>query len=155
MKFNNLQTMAKVGTPTPKAVIHKSESYKLHQAFLVKSGQTIIQGQPVALNTDGTIQPYYGTGVFLGIAVTNSEYPAYPAYPATALGVEVTVMVQAYAIVYGLAQAALDAGPVVPVSLSEDSIYVTYKRDEAEGHPTFISINPATEANELIQILVR
>lgn len=152
MKFNNLQTMAKVGTPTPKAVIHKSESYKLHQAFPVKSGQTIIQGQPVALNTDGTIQPYYGTGVFLGIAVTNSEYPA---YPATGLGVEVTVMVQAYAIVYGLAQAALDAGPVVPVSLSEDSIYVTYKRDEAEGHPTFISINPATEANELIQILVR
>lgn len=152
MKFNNLQTMAKVGTPTPKAVIHKSESYKLHQAFPVKSGQTIIQGQPVALNTDGTIQPYYGTGVFLGIAVTNSEYPA---YPATDLGVEVTVMVQAYAIVYGLAQAALDAGPVVPVSLSEDSIYVTYKRDEAEGHPTFISINPATEANELIQILVR
>lgn len=149
MKFNNLQTMAKVGTPTPKAVIHKSESYKLHQAFPVKSGQTIIQGQPVALNIDGTIQPYYGTGVFLGIAVTNSEYPA------TALGVEVTVMVQAYAIVYGLAQAALDAGPVVPVSLSEDSIYVTYKRDEAEGHPTFISINPATEANELIQILVR
>lgn len=152
MKFNNPQTMAKVGTPTTKAVIHKSESYKLHQAFPVKSGQTIIQGQPVALNTDGTIQPYYGTGVFLGIAVTNSEYPA---YPATALGVEVTVMVQAYAIVYGLAQAALDAGPVVPVSLSEDSIYVTYKRDEAEGHPTFISINPATEANELIQILVR
>lgn len=152
MKFNNPQTMAKVGTPTPKAVIHKSESYKLHQAFPVKSGQTIIQGQPVALNTDGTIQPYYGTGVFLGIAVTNSEYPA---YPATGLGVEVTVMVQAYAIVYGLAQAALDAGPVVPVSLSEDSIYVTYKRDEAEGHPTFISINPATEANELIQILVR
>lgn len=152
MKFNNLQTMAKVGTPTPKAVIHKSESYKLHQAFPVKSGQTIIQGQPVALNTDGTIQPYYGTGVFLGIAVTNSEYPA---YPATGLGVEVTVMVQAYAIVYGLAQAALDAGPVVPVSLSEDSIYVTYKKDEAEGHPTFISINPATEANELIQILVR
>ena len=152
MKFNNPQTMAKVGTPTPKAVIHKSESYKLHQAFPVKSGQTIIQGQPVALNTDGTIQPYYGTGVFLGIAVTNSEYPT---YPATDLGVEVTVMVQAYAIVYGLAQAALDAGPVVPVSLSEDSIYVTYKRDEAEGHPTFISINPATEANELIQILVR
>lgn len=152
MKFNNLQTMAKVGTPTPKAVIHKSESHKLHQAFLVKSGQTIIQGQPVALNIDGTIQPYCGTGVFLGIAVTNSEYPA---YPATALGVEVTVMVQAYAIVYGLAQAALGAGPVVPVSLSEDSIYVTYKGIEAEGHPTFISINPATEANELIQILVR
>lgn len=152
MKFNNPQTMAKVGTPTTEAVIHKSESYKLHQAFPVKSGQTIIQGQPVALNTDGTIQPYYGTGVFLGIAVTNSEYPT---YPATDLGVEVTVMVQAYAIVYGLAQAALDAGPVVPVSLSEDSIYVTYKRDEAEGHPTFISINPATEANELIQILVR
>lgn len=152
MKFNNLQTMAKVGTPTPKAVIHKSESYKLHQAFPVKSGQTIIQGQPVTLNIDGTIQPYYSTGVFLGIAVTNSEYPA---YPATGLGVEVTVMVQAYAIVYGLAQAALNAGPVVPVSLSEDSIYVTYKNGEAEGHPTFISINPATEANELIQILVR
>ena len=50
----------KVGGRTPQAVIYKSESHKLHQAFPVKSGDTIVQGQPVKLNDDGTISPYTG-----------------------------------------------------------------------------------------------
>lgn len=38
----------KVGSRTPQAVIYKSESHKLHQAFPVKKGDTIVQGQPVS-----------------------------------------------------------------------------------------------------------
>ena len=75
----------KVGGRTPQAVIYKSESHKLHQAFPVKDGDTIVQGQPVKLNTDGTISPYTGDEgeVYLGIAVNYSKYHA---YPATAVG---------------------------------------------------------------------
>ena len=50
----------KVGSRTPQAVIYKSESHKLHQAFPVKKDDIIVQGQPVKLNNDGTISPYTG-----------------------------------------------------------------------------------------------
>ena len=40
------------------AVIYKSESHKLHQAFCVKENKVIHQGMPVALDTDGNIEPY-------------------------------------------------------------------------------------------------
>ena len=46
---------------------YKSESHKLHQAFPVKKDEVILQGQPVQLNNDGTIQAYFGTGIYLGI----------------------------------------------------------------------------------------
>lgn len=49
-----------VGGRTPQAVVYKSESHKLHQAFPVKKGDTIVQGQAVKLNEDGTISPYTG-----------------------------------------------------------------------------------------------
>lgn len=93
----------KVGGRTPQAVIYKSESHKLHQAFPVKDGDTIVQGQPVKLNTDGTISPYTGAEgeVYLGIAVNYSKYPA---YPATAAGVEVTVMMEGFAVIHGIAR---------------------------------------------------
>ena len=48
------------GEETLRATIYKSESHKLHQSFTVKSEKKIHQGQPVALNNDGTIQPYTG-----------------------------------------------------------------------------------------------
>ena len=73
MQYNKDQAMTIMGASTPKPVIFKSESHKLHQAFLVADGKTILQGMPVKLNTDGTIEPYYGTGVYIGIATTNSE----------------------------------------------------------------------------------
>lgn len=165
MNYNNPQLMASVGMSTPQTVIYKSESHKLCQAFPVKEGETIIQGQPVALEADGTISGYLGdtTQVYLGIAITNSEYPAYPPAPA---GVEVTVMVSGFSVVYGLANAALNAGFVTPVSVSEDSPYVYYKQVEqvtvpAQNQPLpvaenrFIALNKATAKDDLIQIIVK
>ena len=94
----------KVGSRTPQAVIYKSESHKLHQAFPVKSGDTIVQGQPVKLNNDGTISPYTGAEgeIYIGIAIGYSKYPA---YPPSAAGVEVTVMVHGYTVIHGIAKA--------------------------------------------------
>lgn len=147
-KFNNPQEMAIVGVKTPQAVIYKSESHKLHQAFTVKQGDTIIQGQPVMLNADGTISPYVGTGIYLGIAITDSVYPAYP-------GNEVTVMVQGFAVVYGVATAAVTAGYVTPSAPDEDSLYTKYANTTASAASNFIALNTADADGDLIQVLVK
>lgn len=157
MKYNKNQPMVRVGSPTPQTVIFKSESHKLHQAFPVAKesngdNKVIVSGQPVKLNTDGTIEAYFGTGIYLGIAVTNSEHPA---YPAGELGHEVTVAVEGFMVVYGTAAGEVNAGPVKPSSLPEDSQYVQYAVDADATDPKFIAITPATEAGELIQVLVK
>lgn len=150
MKLNNPQLMAKVGVPTPQTVIYKSESHKLHQAFVFKAGDTIIQGQPVMLNTDGTISPYLGAAktVYLGIAVTNSQFPAYP-------GDEVTVMVSAFAVVYGVATAKVDCGYVTPSAPAEDSQYVGYTNTAEGAASEFIAITPAAAKDDLLQVLIK
>lgn len=145
--FNNPQLMTKVGAVTPRVVIYKSESHKLHQAFKVRSGDTIVAGQPVMLNTDGTISPYLGTGLYLGIATTNSETPAYN-------DDEVTVMCSGFAVIYGLSNGAITPGAVKPASREEGSQYVKWATDP-EGGNNFIALNSTTGADELIQILVK
>lgn len=159
MQYTNPQTLRRVGVPTPQTVIYKSESHKLHQAFPAKKTEgvvaKILPGMPVKLNTDGTIEAYTGTGIYLGIAVTSSEFPC---YPEGALGPEVTVMVEAYAVIYGEAKVSsgtLDCGEVVPAALTGDT-YVPYAAaSSASAHPKFINITPGMTNGELIQVLVR
>lgn len=69
---NDPQQLTLFGERTPRAVIYKSESHKLHQAFNVKAGEKIVQGMPVALNEEGLIYPCTDTAtqVYLGVAVT-------------------------------------------------------------------------------------
>lgn len=148
-RFTNPQTLRKVGLPTPQTVIYKSESHKLHQAFPVADGMEIIAGSPVYLDTDGTLSNDSGDGIFIGIAVTNSETPA---YPAGASGVEVTVMVYGFAIVYGVADAAISAGYVSDNLGNNDEGYRQYDVAVSETH--FIALNPAEEG-DLIQVLIR
>ena len=140
-----------LGSKTPRAVIYKSESHKLHQAFNVKSGQTVVKGQPVKLETDGTISPYTGTGVYLGIAVTDSVNPAYQAqrnFP-----VEVTVMVEGFAIVNWVAsEDSTPAGYLTPGSDLLNNRYVKATKSVAETK--FIGLNEA-DSNEIIQVLVK
>lgn len=156
MRFNENQPMVRTGSPTPQTVIFKSESHKLHQAFPVAKDESgnpkvIVNGQPVQLNSDGTIEAYFGgEGIYLGIAVTNSEHPC---YPEGNLGYEVTVAVEGFVIVYAKASATLNPGYVVPEKLENDSQYVTY---EASTEATnFIAMTPASAAGELIQVLVK
>lgn len=144
----------KVGGRTPQAVIYKSESHKLHQAFPVKSSDTIVQGQPVKLNADGTISPYTGADgdMYLGIAVNYSKYPA---YPESAAGVEVTVMVEAFAIIHGIAKAKITTGYVkTDGTLDESGTYTNFQPSEGNAETKFLAINIA-EAGDLIQILVK
>lgn len=152
IKFNNPQDMALVGQKTPQAVIYKSESHKLHQAFVVKTGENIIQGQPVQINEDGTIQAWKkeegGGRPYIGIAVTDSYYPAYP-------GNEVTVAVRGFMVVYGLSNGKIKAGPVTPdptAPVDDTNTYIKYIQGTDDE---FIALNTASSAGELIQVLVR
>lgn len=145
----------KVGGRTPQAVIYKSESHKLHQAFPVKNGETIVQGQPVKLNTDGTISPYTGVEdeVYLGIAVNYSKYPA---YPATAAGVEVTVMMEGFAVIHGIAKADIKTTGYVQNdgTLDDSGTYPNFSPSTSGAETKFIAINMA-EVDDLVQILVK
>lgn len=140
------------GQNTPKVVIFKSESHKLHQAFVVADNATIVKGMAVKLDTDGKISPYTGEGVYLGIAVTDNVNPAYQGqrnFP-----VEVTVAVQGFAIINAAANEAINAaGYVKPTSNVLNSRFVKYSTSAAETN--FIALNSADEANELIQVLVK
>lgn len=146
----------KVGGRTPQAVIYKSESHKLHQAFPVKKdGDTIVQGQPVKLNSDGTISPYTGAEdeVYLGIAVNYSKYPA---YPATAAEVEVTVMMEGFAVIHGIAKAAITTTGYVQTdgTLDASGTYPNFSPSVSGAETKFIAINTA-EVDDLVQILVK
>lgn len=148
----------KVGGRTLQAVIYKSESHKLHQAFPVKNGDTVVQGQPVKLNTDGTISPYIGAEgeVYLGIAVNYSKYPAYPAYPATAAGVEVTVMMEGFAVIHGIAKAKITKTGYVQTdgTLDASGTYPNFSLPTSGAETKFIAINMA-DVDDLVQILVK
>ena len=142
-----------MGEQTPKVVIFKSESHKLCEAFNVAEGKTILKGMLVALNEDGNITPYTGAEgeVYLGVAITDNVNPAYRAqrnFP-----VEVTVMVEAFAVVYGVSSASVKAGYVSPEKVEKDSQYVTYK--ESATPTDFIAISTASEAKELVQVIIK
>lgn len=141
------------GEETLRATIYKSESHKLSQAFTVKEGKKIYQGQPVALNNDGTIQPYTGaTGeVYLGIAITDSINPAYT--PQRNVDLEVTVAVQGFIICNWVSKAALKPGYVsVDGTTLNDHFPVAATSSSATN---FIALNEADEANEVIQVLIK
>lgn len=159
---NKDQPMTLFGEKTPRAVIYKSESHKLHQAFCVKDGETILQGMPVALGEDGLIEPYTESSliepytessqVYIGVAVTDNVNPAYQAQ--NKFPVEVTVAVEGYMICNWVSNAAdLKAGYVIPSGDLLNDRFV--KANQSTVATPFIAIIPADEANEVIQVLIK
>lgn len=149
---NDPQQLTLFGERTPRAVIYKSESHKLHQAFNVKAGEKIVQGMPVALNEDGLIYPCTdpATQVYLGVAVTDNVNPAYQ--PQRNFPVEVTVAVEGYMICNWVSNEAIEAGYVTPTGELLNDRFV--KVNKGISTP-FIALNPAEEANEVIQVLIK
>lgn len=149
---NRDQLMTLFGSKTPKTVIYKSESHKLHQAFTVKQGEIIVQGVPVSLTKEGQIKVYADGEVFLGIAVTDNVNPAYQGQKD--FPVEVTVMVEGYALCNWVSSnAEIKCGYVKPSGELLNSRFVKAEQADTETH--FIAITPADEAKELIQVLIR
>lgn len=149
---NDPQQLTLFGERTPRAVIYKSESHKLHQAFNVKAGEKIVQGMPVALNEEGLLIPCTdaSTQVYLGVAVTDNVNPAYQ--PQRNFPVEVTVAMEGYMICNWVSNGTLEAGYVTPEGALLNDRFV--KAAQADSSP-FIALNPAEEANEVIQVLIK
>lgn len=150
----------KFGGTTPRVVIYKSESHKLHQAFPVKASVKIYAGNPVAITTDGTIELLTkdNEANYLGIAVTDNINPAYKE-SANAGPVEVTVAVQGFMIINAISEAALNAGPV-EIGTGMDATnhftkFKTFTQAAATRPVNFISLTKASAKDELIQVLCK
>lgn len=151
----------KFGGTTPRVVIYKSESHKLHQAFPVKASVKIYAGNPVAITADGTIELLTNDNEanYLGIAVTDNINPAYKE-SANAGPVEVTVAVQGFMIINAISEAALNAGPV-EIGTGMDATnhftkFKTFTQAAAATRPVnFISLTKASAKDELIQVLCK
>lgn len=154
----------KFGGTTPRVVIYKSESHKLHQAFPVKASVKIYAGNPVAITTDGTtieLLTKDNEANYLGIAVTDSINPAYKE-SANAGPMEVTVAVQGFMIINAISEAALNAGPVeISTGMDATNHFTKFKTftqadDAAATRPVnFISLTKASAKDELIQVLCK
>lgn len=153
----------KFGGTTPRAVIYKSESQKLHQAFPVKASVKIYAGNPVAITADGTIEllTKVNEANYLGIAVTDNINPAYKE-SANAGSVEVTVAVQGFMIINAISEAALNAGPVeIGTGMDTTNHFTKFKTftqagaDAATCPVNFISLTKASAKDELIQVLCK
>lgn len=153
----------KFGGTTPRVVIYKSESHKLHQAFPVKASVGIYAGNPVAITTDGTIELLTkdNEANYLGIAVTDNNNPAYKE-SANAGPVEVTVAVQGFMIINAISEDTLNAGPVeIGTGMDATNHFTRFKTftqagADAATHPVnFISLTKASAKDELIQVLCK
>lgn len=153
----------KFGGTTPRVVIYKSESHKLHQAFPVKASVKIYAGNPVAITADGKIELLTNANEanYLGIAVTDNNNPAYKE-SANAGSVEVTVAVQGFMIINATSEAALDAGPVeIGTGMDATNHFTKFKTftqaaAAAVTRPVnFISLTKASAKDELIQVLCK
>lgn len=151
----------KFGGTTPRVVIYKSESHKLHQAFPVKASVKIYAGNPVAITVDGTIELLTDANEanYLGIAVTDNNNPAYKE-SANAGPVEVTVAVQGFMVINAISEAALNAGPVkIGTGMDATNHFTKFKtlpQADTATHPVnFISLTKASAKGELIQVLCK
>lgn len=155
----------KFGGTTPRVVIYKSESHKLHQAFPVKASVKIYAGNPVAITADGTIELLTkgNEANYLGIAVTDNINSAYKE-SANAGPVEVTVAVQGFMIINAISEAALNAGPVeigTGTGMDDTNHFTKFKTFTQADAATatrpvnFISLTKASAKDELIQVLCK
>lgn len=153
----------KFGGTTPRVVIYKSESHKLHQAFPVKGSINIYAGNPVAITSEGTIEllTKANEANYLGIAVTDNNNPAYKE-SANADPVEVTVAVQGFMIINAISEDALSAGPVeIGTGMDATNHFTKFKTstqagaDAATCPVNFISLTKASAKDELIQVLCK
>lgn len=152
----------KFGGTTPRVVIYKSESHKLHQAFPVKDSVNIYAGNPVAITDEGTIELLTkdNEANYLGIAVTDNNNPAYYKESANAGPGEVTVAVQGFMIINAISEAGLKAGPVeIGTGMDDTNHFTRFKAftpaDAATSPVNFISLTKASAKNELIQVLCK
>lgn len=152
--FYNEVPLTKMGERTPRVQVYKSESHKLCQAFNVVEGKTIVKSMPVQLNENGSIEPYDGEdgSVYLGIAITDSINPAYR--EQRNFPIEVTVMVEGYALCNYTPKAELTKCGYVKPTTDEPVGGRFVQVEESDSKTKFINLHPA-EVGEVVTVLVR
>lgn len=137
-----------LGTVTPPAVFLSVEIHKFHQAFTPSAD--IKAGQPVKLNTDGTIAPIVsGTDardLMIGIAMNDITQ---------ASGLECTIIMRAYALVQAISSAACATGPVKYGGYDSTNLRIIYVHaivgtDVTWGH----ALNAATATGQILDVAI-
>lgn len=96
--------LTKFGEVTKTLFLKGIEMHKLHHEFEVGEGSVVKKGQPVVLNSDGTVKPAAVKEPrrnIIGYSIHNGEEEEY-----------VTVGMKAFGIVWATPKAPLEAGPV-------------------------------------------
>lgn len=140
------------GNDTKKTLFLKGpESHKLHQEFVVAAGQTVKKGQPVTLNTDGEVVP-------AGANAASRTIIGYSVHTGAAAEY-VTVAMKAYALVWAMPNAAVNAGPVAYDGLNTtDNDYSSFKAAAGTAgastaeEVTGWALDKATAADEPIRV---
>jgi len=141
--------LTQFGEKTKSVFLKGVESNKIHQEFEVKAGSSVIKGQPLVLNTDGTVLPAAaGAKSFTVIGY---------ALHTRATGELVTVAMKAYAIVWGQSLGALNAGPVKVGAAPTDTTYGGYvaTADAAGADVVGFALDAAAAADELVRIAIQ
>lgn len=141
--------ITQLGSNSKTIFLKGPESHKLHHQFEVATGQSVKKGQPVILNTDGTVQVAAANQVAKNvIGVTIHDGGA---------GDLVTVAMKAYTIVWGTSAAALNAGPVKYVGVNgTDGDYMNYAAADAaaDAYSDVVgwALDQSAAADELVRI---
>lgn len=134
--------------------VHKRVLDQLQEAFTVAPTFTVEVGQPVKLNDNGLIQPLAeddNADLMIGTSLHKKE-----------AGLEATVQMRGYAIIYASSDAALNAGPVAfagtiaAADLAPAGVLNTYKTIAAgNAAMTGWSLDKATAASQEIRVVMR
>lgn len=136
------------GEKTKTVYLNGIEAHKLHLEFNVGTGSTVKKGQPVVLNSDGTVRPIAGTAGADAAAIIG-----YSVHDGAA-GELITVGMRAFAVVYAEAGAALNAGMVMAIATAPtDPMYVRYTQGAATTMNGW-ALDDAAAAGELIRVAV-
>lgn len=128
-----------------RTLILKHESHKLHHEF--EASEAIKKGQPVVLNSDGTVKP-------AGTAAAANTVVGYSMHTAREAGDLVTIMMKPFLIVFAQPNAALVAGPVAYDGQNTAEPDFASFAAVAAGAATAVgfALDEATAANDVIRV---
>lgn len=137
-----------LGEQTKTIFLKGIENHKLHQEFEVGAGQTIKKGQPVILDTDGTVKPAAATektNNIIGWSIHDGAAEEF-----------ITVGMRAMAIVWASPNGAVDAGPVAYNGMNiTDGMYNAFKAigDDDDALAGW-QLDKATAKDEMVRVAV-
>jgi len=145
--------MDTLGVPA-KATVYKRGLDELQQQFVVKTSSAVELGMPVKLTTDGKIEPLGGSDNYDSLCIGYSLHKAGSTEIAT-------VQLRGELLVYGIATAALDAGPVkfggsvTNADNQPSGVDLSFTTDASTSAQVGWSLDQVSDANDAIRVLYK